>query len=155
WTRPEGRQAARSAPNDAGATKVRTASSDIAGSDVQVLDMSVIDRIREMEQRGAARLLERLIETYTATATKLMADAERALAQGDAAALRQAVHTLKSSSANVGATTLSQRFGALELHAREGRTQAAGHEWAAVRIEYERALQALQALMTAENVSAG
>ena len=115
--------------------------------------MSVIDRIREMEQRGAARLLERLIETYTSTATKLMADAELALAHSDAVMVRHAVHTLKSSSANVGATTLSERFALVEVQAREGNTQDAEHEWPAVRIEYARAVQALQALLTVENAS--
>ena len=59
-----------------------------------------------MEQRGAARLLERLIETYTSTAAKLMADAELALAHRDAVMVRHAVHTLRSSSANVGATAI-------------------------------------------------
>ena len=118
-----------------------------------VLDMSVIERIREMEQRGAARLLERLIETYTSTATKLMADAELALAHSDAVMVRHAVHTLKSSSANVGATTLSERFALVEVQAREGNTQDAEHEWPAVRIEYARAVQALQALLAVENAA--
>ncbi len=152
WTRPEGRNR-RSAPHDAAASRTQPPLPETAGGGEQVLDMTVIDRIREMEQRGAARLLERLIETYAATATKLMADAERALAQGDGTALRHAAHTLRSSSANVGAATLSQRFAALELHARERRMQAAAHEWPAVCSEYERAWQALQALMPVENVT--
>ena len=126
---------------------------DVPAGEAVVLDLSVIDRIREMEQRGAARLLERLIDTYTTTATRLMADAERALAQRDAVMLRHAVHTLKSSSANVGATALSQCFGTVEIHAREGKTQAAEHEWPAVRIEYERALQALHTLLAVENAA--
>jgi len=67
--------------------------------------------------------------------------------------VRHAVHTLKSSSANVGATTLSERFALIELHAREGKTQEAEHEWPAVRIEYARAVQALQALLTVENAA--
>ncbi len=106
-----------------------------------------------MEQRGAARLLERLIDTYTSTATKLMADAELALAHRDAVMVRHAAHTLKSSSANVGATLLSQCFGAIEVHARGGKTQEAEHEWPAVRVEYARAVQALQALLTVENTA--
>jgi len=97
-------------------------------------------------------LLERLISTYATTATKLMADAERAMEQGDAMALRNAVHTLKSSSANLGATTLSRRFAALETYAREGSMPPAEQEWAAACDEYERALQALQSLMAVESL---
>jgi PAS domain S-box-containing protein len=131
--------------------KAAVNASAVAADENSVLDISVIERIREMEQRGAARLLERLIETYTSTATKLMADAELALAHQDPVMLRHAVHTLKSSSANVGATLLSQHFGAIEQQARDGRTQEAEHEWPAVRVEYARAVQALQALLAVEN----
>ncbi|MGZ8981961.1 MAG: response regulator, partial [Burkholderiaceae bacterium] len=115
-------------------------------ADNPVLDATVIARIREMEQRGAARLLERLIKTYLTTAARLVEDAERALDQGDADALRHAVHTLKSASANLGATTVSKLFAALELHARARQVHVARRDWPAARIEYERAVQALQAI---------
>jgi PAS domain S-box-containing protein len=114
--------------------------------DKGVLDHAVIQRIRDMEQRGAARLLERLIKTYLTTAARLVDDAERALEAGDPEALRHAVHTLKSSSANLGATTLSKHFAALELHARARHVHAARRDWPVARSEYERAVQALQAI---------
>jgi PAS domain S-box-containing protein len=112
----------------------------------QVLDMSVIDRIRGMEQRGASRLLDRLIRTYLATASRLVEEAERALASGDPDRLRHAVHTLKSSSANLGASSLARRFAAIELHARSRRMPLAKRDWPAAREAYERAVQALQAI---------
>ena len=112
----------------------------------RVIDLAAIDRIREMEQRGAARLLERLIKTYLTTAAKLVTDAERALEQGDADALRHAVHTLKSSSANLGATALSKQCAALELLARSRRVHAARRDWPAAKVEYERVVQALLAI---------
>ena len=150
WTTPGGR--AMSGSHKQGAARQAQAAA-LSPGEAPVLDMSVIDRIREMEQRGAARLLERLIDTYTTTATKLMTDAERAMAQRDPVMLRHAVHTLKSSSANVGATALSLCFGTLEVHARDGNTQAAEHEWPAVRVEYQRALHALHALLTVESTT--
>ena len=153
WMRSDSGSATQSVAHETSAAGLRPADSDAVSGDTKVLDMSVIDRIRAMEQRGAARLLERLIETYVTTATKLMAEAERALAQNDATVLRHAVHTLKSSSANVGATALSQCFAALELHARARRIEAAQHAWPAARTEYERALHALQALMPVEDVT--
>jgi CheY-like chemotaxis protein/HPt (histidine-containing phosphotransfer) domain-containing protein len=151
WTAAPDAGNARRAPKPV--AKIAANASAVDAGENSVLDMSVIERIREMEQRGAARLLERLIETYTSTATKLMADAELALAHRDPVMVRHAVHTLKSSSANVGATLLSQRFGAIELHARDGRTQEAEHEWPAVRVEYARAVRALQALLAVENTA--
>ncbi len=124
-----------------------TADAPIAGD---VLDGAAIERIRDMERRGAARLLERLIETYLGTAEKLVADTERALENDDAPALRQAVHTLKSSSANLGAARLAQRCAELEALARAGRVSAARQDWPAARDEYRRVVRALRAMVRGE-----
>ncbi len=97
-----------------------------------------------MERRGASRLLERLIETYLTTAGRLVGDAERALAADDASALRHAAHTLKSSSASLGAGHLARRCGEVENHARSGQMSAARADWGALAAEYERAAHALQ-----------
>jgi HPt (histidine-containing phosphotransfer) domain-containing protein len=110
----------------------------------------VIELIRDMERRGATRLLQRLVETYVATAARLVTQAAYALKGGDCAALQHAAHTLKSSSANLGATELSQRFGVLERHARDGTLAAARAEWAATQAEYERVVTALQSLAVHE-----
>jgi HPt (histidine-containing phosphotransfer) domain-containing protein len=122
------------------------AAADAAEAGDAVIDATVLDRIRGMEQRGAPQLLARLIRTYLDTAARLVGDAERALEAGDPDALRHAVHTLKSSSANLGATTLSKHFAALELHARARRLHVARRDWPAARAEYERAVKALQAI---------
>ncbi|MGH6608876.1 MAG: response regulator [Burkholderiaceae bacterium] len=152
WTRADQSERASEASEPAKRVKQRAAA-PVDTEALQALDMSVIERIRQMEQRGASRLLERLIETYATTAAKLMTDAERAFANDDGAALRHAVHTLRSSSANVGATALSQRFAAIERHARESQIQRARHDWPAARSEYERVLQALQTLPATEILS--
>jgi CheY-like chemotaxis protein/HPt (histidine-containing phosphotransfer) domain-containing protein len=121
--------------------------------DSDALDLTVIERIRDMERRGASRLLQRLIHTYLTTAAKHVADAEQALASGDAPALRHAVHTLKSSSANLGATGLSRHCATLETHARASQIHAARRDWPAARSEYERAVQALKAMSTSTDTA--
>ncbi|MEW5882531.1 MAG: response regulator, partial [Pseudomonadota bacterium] len=119
-------------------------------ADRDAIDATVLDRIRDMERRGAPRLLERLIRTYLDTAAKLATDAERALERDDATALRQAVHTLKSSSANLGAARLAQRCAELEALARAGRVLDARQDWPAARDEYQRVVRALQAMDRSE-----
>jgi PAS domain S-box-containing protein len=114
------------------------------------LDAAVIEQIRAMERRGAHRLMERLVETYVSTASRLVAQAAWALNSGDAPALQHAAHTLKSSSANLGALGLAQRFGALERHARAGALDAARADWTPAEQEYERVVAALQALAAGE-----
>jgi hypothetical protein len=144
WTRSDGKPAPSAEP---------VAAAPPAAPIEGALDLAVIERIRDMEKRGASRLLQRLIATYLATAAKHVADAEQALASGDASALRHAVHTLKSSSANLGATGLSQHCATLETHARASQIQAARRDWPAARSEYERAVVALKAMSAASDTA--
>ena len=111
-----------------------------------VLDAAALERIIDMERRGATNLMSRLADTYIDSAGRLMAAAERALADHDAAGLRQAAHTLKSSSANLGARELAQRCAALELLARNGDLDEARRQWPAVLPDYERVVRALRRL---------
>ncbi|MGH6622315.1 MAG: response regulator, partial [Burkholderiaceae bacterium] len=83
-----------------------------------IIDLTVVELIRDMERRGAPRLFERLVRTYVSTSAKLVAAIDTALPRQDGPAVRHAAHTLKSSSANLGATQLAQRFSTLERQAR-------------------------------------
>ena len=74
-------------------------------------------------------------------------DAEAALERADSTALRQAAHTLKSSSANLGATELARRCAEIEALARNDRLVEARADWLAVTHEYERVKQALQEML--------
>jgi len=114
------------------------------------IDMTAIELIRDMERRGATRLLERLVSAYISTAARLVVQAAYALKAGDVASLRQATHTLKSSSANLGAIALSRRFAVLEQHAGNGALNAAREEWTGVQAEYERAVKILQDIVAAD-----
>ena len=94
----------------------------------------------------AERLLARLIDTYLASAAKLIAEGDEALAADDGARLRRAAHTLKSSSANLGAAELARRCAAVEQMAREQRLVEARGEWPAVVAEFQRVKRALREL---------
>jgi PAS domain S-box-containing protein len=142
--------AAAAAPIEAVYPSAAAVAAAPAAPEVVVLDHTVIDRIRDMERRGAPRLLERLIGTYLASAQRLVGEAERALEAGDAPALRQSIHTLKSSSANLGATAFSARCAEVEGHARAGRLLTARQDWPTLRAEYELVMQALAGLAQAE-----
>jgi signal transduction histidine kinase/CheY-like chemotaxis protein/HPt (histidine-containing phosphotransfer) domain-containing protein len=76
--------------------------------------------IRELDPDGSRGLVRRIIEAYTVDAPKLVAAARSAIATGDAEALRRAAHTLKSSSANVGAETLAATCREIEGEAAQG-----------------------------------
>jgi CheY-like chemotaxis protein len=117
------------------------------------LDEAVLEQIRSMERRGSAGLLRRLVEVYGASAQKLIADAEAGLERDDIAAAARAIHTLKSSSANLGATDLARRCGDLEAGARARRLLDVRAQWPALRAEYERVAEALRAVAADEHAA--
>jgi signal transduction histidine kinase/DNA-binding response OmpR family regulator len=99
------------------AFKARHARQTVPAEAVQVLD----DAIREsLKSQFGTAFLQRLDETYLRTAAPLMQAADAAMAAGDGPALQRAAHALKSSSANVGATTLSRLCAELEVLGKQG-----------------------------------
>ncbi len=81
-----------------------------------VLNAGVLDELREV----LGSEVDKIIAVYLEDSPRLIAQLERAAVGNDPIALRVAAHTLKSSSANVGATTLSEAARDLEHGARDG-----------------------------------
>ena len=84
----------------------------------QVLDARVLDDLRALGGADDPGLLTELIELFLRDAPERIAEIEGALERGDAASLERAAHTLKSSSANLGATSLSALCREIEAAAR-------------------------------------
>ena len=90
------------------------------------IDKNVLDGIRALEGEGNRGLLERIINLYLSDAPRLVEGILSAAEKGDTESLLRAAHTLKSSSANVGATGLSDLCRKVEGMARAGEPIAAG-----------------------------
>ena len=87
----------------------------------------VLDKIRALERGGAAGLLARVITLYLQGTPPLIERMRQALEANDEMALRAAAHSLKSSSANVGAMKLHGLCKELESWVQRGQiTDAAG-----------------------------
>jgi HPt (histidine-containing phosphotransfer) domain-containing protein len=108
------------------------------------LDQAALKAIRELDPDGKAGLLQQVIEMYLQASPPLISQIESGLASGNADSVRIAAHTLKSSSANLGAQGLAQTCGALESAARSG--SLAGHAATAARLrpEFESVRRALE-----------
>jgi HPt (histidine-containing phosphotransfer) domain-containing protein len=93
-----------------------TVSVDSVSADPQgpVLDESALARLAELDPSGNAGLVPRVLRTYVASLQRLLPQGSAALAANDAVALRYVAHTLKSSSASVGAARLAAVCLALE-----------------------------------------
>lgn len=83
--------------------------------------------------------LPRLIAVFLDDAPKLIAKLEAAAFKPDLPALQQAAHTLKSSSANLGAMALSKAALAIEMGVRQGNLQRPAVAVAMLSQEFARA----------------
>jgi HPt (histidine-containing phosphotransfer) domain-containing protein len=86
--------------------------------DENLVDMSVIESLKELGGDDDPNLVFELIEMFLSDTPLRMRDIKSALASGDLKLLERAAHTLKSSSANVGALGLSELAKAIEERAR-------------------------------------
>ncbi len=84
------------------------------------LDPAALDALAAATPNDPGSLVKKVIGLYLEHAPGLVTGIRRALEDGDCDAAREAAHSLKSSSANVGAMTLSSQCKALEMAAREG-----------------------------------
>jgi HPt (histidine-containing phosphotransfer) domain-containing protein len=110
-----------------------------------VLDPAALARLQELDPGGQAGLVQRVLTTYVNSLDKLLAQWAAARTAGDAAALRHVAHTLKSSSASVGALTLSGLCAEVERALREGETAGLEARLEALTAEAMRILGALRA----------
>ena len=85
-----------------------------SGSPQAVIDPQALERLRELDPDGRMGVLTRVLTAYRASLSRQLDDIAVAQAAGDGARLLRVVHTLKSSSAAVGANVLSGRCAALE-----------------------------------------
>lgn len=84
-----------------------------------VLDMQVIQGLRELGGDDDPGLVLELIEMFLLDAPTRMKEIETSLANGDIKTLERAAHTLKSSCANIGAVKLSGICKEMEARARQ------------------------------------
>lgn len=85
-----------------------------------VLDLSALDAIRLLDDDGGDGLLREILAAYFASCPGLLAQMDEGFAAGGADKVRIATHTLKSSSANLGAQRLADVCKHAEAAAREG-----------------------------------
>ena len=116
---------------------------ELAERSPPVLDGGVLGELREV----LGPEVDRIVAVYLEDAPRLIAQLERAAVDNDPIALRVAAHTLKSSSANVGATTLAEAARDLEHGARDGTLAQPGNAVARIVSEFAQVRAALQATL--------
>ncbi len=85
------------------------------------IDLTVLDRLRNL---GGNNLIGRMIDLFCSHAEPTLAKGVQAFETGDMEELERAVHSLKSSAANLGAREVENIAGTVEQLAAQGRTIA-------------------------------
>ena len=110
-----------------------------------VIDREVLDNLLEAVGRDGEFLTE-LIETYFADTPQLFTTMHKALSDGNSEEFRRAAHSLKSNSANFGATDLSKKAKALEEMGKSGELAQAEGSLTDAETEYTKVKTALETI---------
>ncbi len=78
------------------------------------LDADSLQRLRDLDPSGSGRLVERVLGAFTASIERLEPQLVAARAKADMRTISHVAHTLKSSSASVGALELSKLCAEIE-----------------------------------------
>jgi HPt (histidine-containing phosphotransfer) domain-containing protein len=106
-----------------------------AGGRTDILHAAALDSIRALQKPNKPNLLEKIVRFYLGDAPRLVQRMADAVSTQDFDALQGAAHTLKSSSANLGALALAELCKEMEEEARGKSLPLAAARM--VRIEHE------------------
>ena len=109
----------------------------------QVLDRAVLEQLARVRTNGKPELLTRVIKLYVAESPALVQSLKDAARDGDDVRMASFAHTLKSSSANVGAAVLSRYCAEVESYARRAETEEARRCVAKLETEHRSVQSAL------------
>jgi CheY-like chemotaxis protein len=110
----------------------------------ETIDGGTLEALRGLQRPGRLNLVERVIEIFNRDAPRLLAQMQAAIHDGNAEALRNAAHALKSASANVGALALAARCRQIEEQARAADDSSFSMPLGGLDEELGRAMAALE-----------
>lgn len=110
------------------------------------LDRDVLAVICGLQQPGAPSILQKIVDIYLQNSAGLLQALRRAVANDDAKSVMETAHALKSSSGNVGATSLTDICRILEKSGRNEDLNGAD----ALLLDFEREYQGVTAALRAE-----
>jgi len=111
------------------------------------LDAQALARLHDLDPTGKHGVVQKVMRTFDTSLERGLQQIRNAVAQGDSATVGSLAHTLKSSSASVGAMTLSARCSEVERAVRDGRWADMAANVPNLLAEGERAQLAVRAML--------
>ena len=107
------------------------------------IDQSILRNLQNLQVEGESNIVKNIIEAYLKGSQPLIAQLQEVLTTNDIKQLQQTAHSLKSSSANLGAMHLSSMCMELEVKCRKGDLDNIGKFVAAIEMEFPRVKDSL------------
>src|SRR5262245_55622116 len=126
------------------------------GARLTSVDKSVIDELRGLSREDNATLLDELVELFIGGSPRRIAELRSAITRKDPEGLAKAAHSLKSSSAQMGASRMQEISAALETLGRTGTVAGTETLVEEMVIELDRVVPDLQSMaLDADDSEAG
>jgi HPt (histidine-containing phosphotransfer) domain-containing protein len=119
------------------------------GAPPPVLDPATFERLRQLDPDGSRGFVGQVLRTYAASLERYLEAIAAARAAGELRPVGETAHTLKSSSAAVGALTFAACCAEVERLARAGDAAALGAPLDALLDEAARVRTAVRAMLPA------
>lgn len=113
------------------------------------IDEATLGQLNQLDPQGTNGIVRRVLETYQRSLDKSMADCASAMAVEDWTTIGRIAHTLRSSSASIGALVFSSHCKTVETLIREHRSGDAGPALQALQNESARVRVALADMLGA------
>jgi len=113
------------------------------------LDVAALSRLRELDPDGRHGVLSRVLTAFETSLARMLVQLQSESGRGDPEVVRGIAHTLKSSSASVGALALARACGEVERRLRDGQHDDVCADAGRLAMEAQRALQAVGAMLRA------
>ena len=113
------------------------------------LDAQALARLRELDPDGRLGVVNRVLAAFETSVQCMVTQLEAQREAGDAKVVANVAHTLKSSSASVGALSLSRACADVEAKLRKGDTSAMHLDISRLISEGQAALLAVGAILRA------
>ncbi len=115
------------------------------------LDENVLAGLRDLQEEGEPDFLTELIDIYLEDSARLVEEIRSAVKEGEVNRVRNAAHTLKGSSGNLGANAFSRLCYEMELAARNNDIQSARKLLPTLVLEYDQVRERLSMERKVEN----
>lgn len=120
---------------------------DLRSTKIHV-DESILDNYRQVQQPGKPDLIKRLVRVYLKSSPKILQDISQAAKSNDTEKLWRSAHSLKSSSANLGACRLALLCEELEIMGRENRVDDPVRIAREIEAEFKEVTDALEKIVS-------